>query len=117
MSRCRFAPGTIPRCSIRSQYSRAQKTVEKTVKQLETGGKFQTSVKDNENGVTATAASQGHRASAGGHMGMPQKERGAGLSPAPLIRLWSYYTSVLVNIACVHAEDSDILAGAIISIR
>jgi hypothetical protein len=76
MSRCRFAPGTIPRCSIRSQYSRAQKTVEKTVKQLETGGKFQTSVKDNENGVTATAASQGHRANAGGRMGMPQKRKG-----------------------------------------
>ena len=41
----------------KSRFSRSQKTVEKTVKPLETGGNVQTSVKDNEHGVTATAAS------------------------------------------------------------
>jgi hypothetical protein len=41
----------------KSRFSRSQKTVEKTVKQLEADGNFQTSVKDNEHGVTATAAS------------------------------------------------------------
>jgi hypothetical protein len=50
-------------------------------------------------------------------MGLPKKERGAGLSPAPLIRLWNYYTSILANIACMHVEDSDSLSGAMISIR
>jgi hypothetical protein len=90
--------------SIRSQFSGSQKTVEKTVKQLETGGNAQTSAKDNEQGVRATAASQGHRAGGEGNMSTPKKERGAGLSPAPpasgttlpsALRTWLYPLSRL----------------------
>jgi hypothetical protein len=66
----------------KSRFSRSQKTVEKTVKPLETGGNVQTSANELKQGKTATAASQGHRASAGGRMGLPKKARGAGLSPA-----------------------------------
>ena len=50
-------------------------------------------------------------------MGLPKKERGAGLSPAPLIHLLRCYTNVQVSNTCMHAEESDSVPGAIISIR
>src|SRR6266566_5495540 len=44
------------------------------------------------------------------------KKRGAGLSPAPLLRLLRCYTDVQVCNTCMPAEESDFLLGAM-SIR
>jgi hypothetical protein len=58
----------------KSRFSRSQKTVVKTVKPLETGGNARTSVKDNEQGEMATAASQGIRAGRGVTALFPKKK-------------------------------------------
>jgi hypothetical protein len=66
----------------RSRLSRSQKTVEVTVKRMKNAEKSGTGANNHEQDKAAHAAWQGRRAGGEGRSNRPEKERGAGLSPA-----------------------------------